>query len=437
MTRSIQRAFAFAGLLGVALATRAVAQDTTYRGITLVGNYDPLRDKIAIAVLPVNGAFGDSVRTIIQRDLDFSDRFTIVTVDTSDPAALRGATGSGLNYPLFARLAATAVVQITPVAAGLHVSLHDVTRGQVVNVGEFALPGTALGRDWRMGIHQLSDEIERWSTGQKGIAATRVAYVRGTGIRIVDSDGADEITVPTEENGATPAWNLAATQLVYATFGPSSRLWTLDLASGRSRSLLGPARNIAFMSPVFTRDGSSILFGRATESGTDVYTIPAAGGDARKLTISRGADNSSPTASPDGRRVVYVGNQQGHPELYIMDADGTDAHVLTEYDFSEKNYRSDPDWSPDGRLIAYQERMNGRFQIRTIKVSGSTPRVLTSEGENEMPSWAPDSRHLVFTSTRTGVRQLWVLDTESNRLRQITKSSGSRYGSWSPRMPVP
>ncbi len=158
---------------------------------------------------------------------------------------------------------------------------------------------------------------------------------------------------------------------------------------------------------------------------------------ARRLTVGRGVENSLPAPSPNGRRIVYVGNALGRPELYIMDADGTNAEVLTNYEDSEKNYRSDPDWSPDGRMIAYQERMNGRFQIRTILPSGSAPKARTSEGENEQPSWAPDGRHLVFTSTRTGVRQLWVMDLETGRVRQLTKSAGSRLAAWSPRLLFP
>jgi TolB protein len=147
--------------------------------------------------------------------------------------------------------------------------------------------------------------------------------------------------------------------------------------------------------------------------------------------------NTNPTMSPDGHRIAFVSGRLGRPELYIMDSDGTNVNVLTDYDFSEKNYRSDPDWSPDGRLVAYQERLNDRFQIRTIPVRGGTPKQLTSEGENEQPSWAADARHLVLTSTRSGVRQLWILDTESSRFRQLTKSAGSRLSSWSPRIAQP
>jgi TolB protein len=442
MTRLSRAAFVL-GFAAVSLAARgASAQDTTYRGITLVGNYDPTRDKYGIVVLPVTGAFGDSIRTIVQRDLDYGDRFTVIPIDSADPSALRGATGAGLNYPLFAKLNAVAAVQIMPVAAGLHVAVHDVNKGQVINVGEFTVPANGLGRDWRMAIHRVSDEIERWVTGQRGIAATRIAYVRGTGsqaaMRIVDSDGADEITVPTEECGVSPGWNPLGNLLTYTTCGASSRLFVIDLATGRSRTLAGPMRNVGFSSPVFAADGNAVIFSRYGDNGTDLYSLNLLGNDpAKRLTVGRGVENSLPAPSPDGRRIVYTGNALGRPELYIMDVDGTNAEVLTNYEDSEKNYRSDPDWSPDGRMIAYQERMNGRFQIRTISPSGSAPKTRTSEGENEQPSWAPDGRHLVFTSTRTGVRQLWVMDLETGRVRQLTKSAGSRLAAWSPRLAMP
>jgi TolB protein len=440
MTRLIRAcaiaALAMTGLVG----RRAVAQDTTYRGITLVGTYDPTA-KYGIVVLPVVGVFGDSIRTIVQRDLDFSDRFNVIELGADDPATLRGAGGSGLNYSLFSKMNAVAVVEIIQVPTGLHVALHDVAKSQVLNVAEFSAPPTAPGRDWRLAVHRVSDEIQRWVTNERGIAASRIAYVRGTGdaaaMRIIDSDGANEITVPTDPCGMSPSWNPHGTMLAYTTCGANSRLLVIDVATGRSRTLVGPVRNISFSTPVFTPDGNRIIFARSSEAGTDLYSIGASGGDTRRLTLGRGVENSEPTLSPDGRRIVYVGNSLGRPELYIMNADGTNVEVLTNYEDSERNYRSDPDWSPDGRSITYTERLNGRFQVRTINPNGSAPKYRTSEGENEQPSWAPDGRHIVFTSSRSGVRQLWVMDIETGRTRQLTKSAGSRLGAWSPRLVEP
>jgi len=155
-------------------ATRsASAQDSTFKGITISGVYNPMRDKPGIAVLPVSGAFGDSIRAIIQRDLDHSDRFTVIPLDVADTAAFRAAGGAGLNYPAFARLGAVGIVQVTPVATGLHVSLHDVAVESAVRphgplqVDEHArpeprveggapqrLPGQLAGEALRVGLHR-------------------------------------------------------------------------------------------------------------------------------------------------------------------------------------------------------------------------------------------------------------------------------------------
>jgi TolB protein len=135
---------------------------------------------------------------------------------------------------------------------------------------------------------------------------------------------------------------------------------------------------------------------------------------------------------------VYASNRPGHPELYVSDADGTNAQLLTEFSIGDQRQRTDPSWSPDGRLIVFQAEKDGLSQLHSVDPRSRQIRQYTNEGRNEDPSWAPDSRHVVFTSNRSGSWQLWVLDLESSRVRQLTRAAvGARGGAWSPRLNSP
>src|SRR5688500_3244106 len=189
-----------------------------------------------------------------------------------------------------------------------------------------------------------------------------------------------------------------------------------------------------YISPIFTSDGSSVVYAHGVENGVDLYTAPVSGGGGRRLSVGRGSDNVSPSFSPDGRRIAFMSGRAGHPEIYTMDADGTNVDLLTPLAFGENRYRASPDWSPDGRLVAFQSMVGGSFQILTINLRDRSMRQLTSDGRNEDPSWAPDGRHITFVSNRTGTRQLWVLDIESGRTRQLTRGAAVRLPAWSPRL---
>ena len=437
---SIARPLRAAAVLLVLLIAggRARAQDTT-KGVRIGLRYDP-GTKPGVAVLPITGTAGDSIRAILERDFDYSDRLAVVTLTAADGFLLTGDTPRGapvpLNFGLFAKLGAAAVVQVTPTPRGLHVTLHDVAAAKVANVEEFTLPAPELSRDWRLAVHSLADIIHEWITGQKGMAASRIAFIRGNVVRVIDSDGEQEQALPVVGAALSPSWHPSGGMIAYNTYGPESRIVIYDLRTGRVRDL-GSQRNTTYVTPVFTPDGKSLAYSLSSENGADLYLMPL-DGDAfpRRVSVGRGSENVQPTFSPDGNRIAFMSDRMGHPEVYIMDADGTNADIFTAFDFGDQNYRASPDWSPDGRQVTFQTRIDGRFQIFTMTVRDRQPRQLTSEGENEDPSWAPDGRHLVFSSTRSGTRQLWVLDSESGRLRQLTQAGGSRLPAWSPRLGV-
>lgn len=423
--------------LSLAAPARLVAQDTTTRGVRIGLRYDP-GTKPGIAVLPISGVHGDSIRRILERDFDYSDRFAVINLSSSEGYLLSGGTAAGapvpLNYPLFARLGAAAVVQATPTPDGIHVTLHDVAAKKAASSQEFRLAGTTLSRDWRMAVHATADALEEWITGRRGMAATRIAFIRTNAVRFVDSDGEQDHTIPVAGAPMSPSWHPSGGLLAYNTYGPESRIVLHDLRTGRARDF-GAQRNTTNLTPVFTPDGRSIVYSISTEHGADLY-LRTLDGDAfpRRITVGRGSENVQPAISPDGNRIAFMSDRTGTPQVYIMDADGTNADLFTAFDFGDQNYRASPDWSPDGRQVTFQSRIDGRFQIFAMSLRDRQARQLTSEGENEDPSWAPDGRHIVFSSTRTGTRQLWILDTESGRLRQLTLVGGSRLPAWSPRL---
>ena len=404
-----------------------LAQDTTSRGVRIGLTYDP-GSKPGIVVLPGNGAAADSIRAILSRDLDFGDRVTMIALDAAALGDVSRAAAP--NWGLLARLGAAAAVQVTPTTTGVHLAVYDVKKKTTALVKDYAAPAISEARGWRAAMHGLSDELEESLTGTRGIARTRVLFERGKRIWIADSDG--EQAMPLTDAGTqSGAWNHDGTMIAYSTLIPS-QIMVHELRTGRARTLAG-GRGV-YISPVFTNDGTSVVYGHGVDDGVDLFTASLAGGGGRRLSIGRGSDNVQPTFSPDGRRIAFTSGRAGHPEIYTMDSDGTNVDLLTPLEFGENAYRSSPAWSPDGRSVAFQSRIAGTFQLMSIGLRDRGLKQLTSDGSNEDPSWAPDGRHLVFVSNRSGVKQLWVLDVETGRARQLTRGAAVRNPAWSSRL---
>ncbi|MFC1662288.1 TolB family protein, partial [Gemmatimonadota bacterium] len=119
----------------------------------------------------------------------------------------------------------------------------------------------------------------------------------------------------------------------------------------RDNSLpLIPTRTLEFttsegswMSLDVSSDGQTIVF----ELLGDLYTLPMEGGEATRITSGQAYD-MQPRYSEDGTEIVFVSDRNGSENLWIANADGTDARALTED--PRENYMS-PVWTPDGEYV--------------------------------------------------------------------------------------
>lgn len=514
----------------VLIANRAYAQET---GVRLGISY-PRGTTPTVVVMPVESTPGDSVRTILERDFDFSDRIRPLVLDIVTLQGLTPRKVGEYNYALFAKFGAAAIIQPTRTATGIRVGLYDVSAKKLLQSADFPMPliprlraaeqrdslrrvltvddeaardsaravyqaaakakrpvnakdkrnrrfivRDSIARDsairaevrarlsdfnaarsevvrktmepilrnlayadsmaraagagnLRMAIHGIADEVERWITGKRGIAQSRVAYVHDGKIRVVDSDGANDVAATQSGLSLSPSWSRDATLLVYSTLSDKgSQVGIVNVNTGQ-HSILGAASSGLNITPVFTPDGRGIVYATGNDQGTNIVRADMATGSLTPLTVANNrGDNASPTFSPDGRRIAFLSSRVRYPQIYAMDADGSNVELMTPYNPAVRTYRTAPDWSPDGRSIAY-EQQNGDFQVWVINIRDKEMRRLTSLGENEGPSWAPDSRHIAISSTRSGSKQIWILDTFSGRFRQLTRNPGARLAAWSP-----
>ena len=113
-----------------------------------------------------------------------------------------------------------------------------------------------------------------------------------------------------------------------------SHIWMMGIDGQGARQLTNDKGE---SSPSFSPDGKWILYLSAKDGSSQIYLMPSAGAEAKKLTkISTGV--SDPLWSPDGQWIAFTSFRDGNNEIYAMHADGTGVTRLTEDPVS--------DWQP-------------------------------------------------------------------------------------------
>jgi hypothetical protein len=145
-------------------------------------------------------------------------------------------------------------------------------------------------------------------------------------------------------------------------------------------------------------------------------------------TIARLTDSTSfddfPALSRDGKRVAYTSNRTSANELWVAEADGSNARQIT---FHRRPLVLSPQWSPDGRHLAFSSETGGNRDIYVIAADGSNSERLTSEPSAEgSPSWSRDGRSIYFRSDRGGFGQIWKVARGGGRWVRVTEGEASQ-----------
>lgn len=184
--------------------------------------------------------------------------------------------------------------------------------------------------------------------------------------------------------------------------------------------------------------GDKIVFSYAG----DLYSVPEAGGTARRLTSHIGYESFA-HVSPDGRTIAFTGQYDGNTEVYVMPAEGGEPRRLTFTADAgdEMGNRMGPNnivmgWTPDGGRIIFRSRSESfnsfRGQLYTVSRDGGMPEPLPLRNGG-FCSFSPDGKKLaynyVFREFRTWKRyeggmadDIRIFDMKSHSSEQITST---------------
>ena len=382
---------------------------------------------IAIAALRDEASSGVAISAVIKADLERSGLFRALPADASldersqvDLAQWRGRGADAL--------VAGSVTRLSDGRLDVRYKLWDAVRNeQLLGQSKVVLPA-----DLRLAAHRVADEIHQSLTGERGVNATRIAYVVKSGRRftlhVTDADGeGGQVALASPEPIISPAWSPDGRQLAYVSFeSQKAVVWVQDLGTGQRRMLANfRGSNSA---PAWSPDGRQFALTLSQDGLSQLYTLPVQGGMPLRLTRSSGIDTEA-VYTPDGRSLYFVSDRGGGPQIYRVPAGGGNADRVT---FSG-NYNISPAISPDGRLLAFITRQGSAFRLMTQELDGGAVQALSDTQDDESPSFAPNGRLLVYATRQKGYDVLMTTTLDGKiKTRLLSSGADMREPAWGP-----
>jgi Tol biopolymer transport system component len=203
------------------------------------------------------------------------------------------------------------------------------------------------------------------------------------------------------DHGISPDGRLLAISDRSAADG-KSRIYVLPITGGMPQRITPEAPSYWHG---WSPDGQTLVYCGERNGEFDIYTIPAEGGQEKRLTTAPGLDDG-PDYSPDGRYIYFNSERTGLMQIWRMRADGSEQQQVTSDGYN--NWFAHP--SPDGRWIVFLSfpkdvkghPANKDVMLRLMPTRGGQIQVLAKlfggQGTINVPSWSPDSQRLAFVS---------------------------------------
>ncbi|WP_298293796.1 Tol-Pal system beta propeller repeat protein TolB [Thiomonas sp.] len=387
---------------------------------------------VGIGVFRDSGNCPQPIADIVRADLTRSGLFAV--------SNLGGQTLTEQGPPNYAawrtqNLEAVAGGSVTPAASGrwlIQFRLWDAVKQ--ADLGGLAL--TVLPGDLRLAAHKISDYIYQKLTGQRGVFATRIAYISKAGphnfaLNIADSDGANpQYALRSREPLLSPVWSPNGQELAYVSFETGKPVVFVQNVRSGARRMVANFKG-SNSAPAFSPDGGTMAVVLTLTGRSQIYLLPSSGGTPRQLMRSYSID-TEPVFAPDGQSLYFVSDRDGGPQVYKVALDGSGVQRITY----TGGYNVSPAVSPDGKTLAYISQQGNSYQLWSINLATSATQLLDDGSDCGHPSFAPNGQIVLYSAGGRGGEVLKTVSIDG-RVRSTLSQAGVqvREPSWGPWTP--
>jgi Tol biopolymer transport system component len=229
-----------------------------------------------------------------------------------------------------------------------------------------------------------------------GVLAYSSTFIRGRELVWFDRSGKKLATIGEPGDYSTP--DLSPDEKRFAvsmreTTQANTDIWIFDSARGAwSRFTFDAANDRA---PLWSPDGSRIVFGSAARGLLDLWEKPSSGTGEPRLRVATAEEKFPTDWSRDGRFVVYhTFRGKGAWDIWVAPMDGEKPFLFLDSRFTEVQGRI----SPDGRWMAFSSDESGRYEIYVTDFPEKRGRWQLSTNGGLQPSWRADGKEVFYVT---------------------------------------